>query len=93
MFIDSDIWSNSVQKAKPLSNKNTILNDKLSGIYQQIDIALLMLQILPNDFDADDIYRKYKGKDSKEEISTLDAYDLHNEKTKKMIGIDFNNFS
>jgi integrase/recombinase XerD len=28
-----------------------------------------MLQILPNDFDVDDIYRKYKGKDSKEEIT------------------------
>ena len=24
-----------------------------------------MLQILPNDFDVDDIYRKYKGEDSK----------------------------
>ncbi len=27
-----------------------------------------MLQILPNDFDLDDIYRKYKGESSKEGI-------------------------
>ena len=52
-----------------------------------------MLQILPNDFDVDDIYRKYKGEDSKEEISILGAYDLHNKKTKKLIGIDFNELS
>jgi integrase/recombinase XerD len=40
-----------------------------------------MLQILPNEFDVDDIYRKHKGEDSKEEITILGAYDLHNEKT------------
>ena len=93
MFIDPDTWSNSVQKAKPPSTENTLLNNKLSLIHQQIDKAFLMLQILPNDFDVDDIYRKYKGEDSKEEISILGAYDLHNEKTKKLIGIDFNELS
>jgi integrase/recombinase XerD len=40
-----------------------------------------MLQILPNKFDVDDIYQKYKGEDSKEEITILGACDLHNEKT------------
>ena len=93
MFIDPDTWSNSVQKAKPPSTENTLLNNKLSLIHQQIDKAFLMLQILPNDFDVDDIYRKYKGEDSKEEISILGAYDLHNDKTKKLIGIDFNQLS
>jgi integrase/recombinase XerD len=51
-----------------------------------------MLQILPNDFEVDGIYRKYK-EDSKEDISILVAYDLHNKKTKKLIGIDFNELS
>jgi hypothetical protein len=40
-----------------------------------------MFQILLDEFDVDDIYRKYKGEDSKEEITILGAYDLHNEKT------------
>ena len=93
MFIDPDTWSNSVQKAKPPSTENTLLNNKLSLVHQQIDKAFLMLQILPNDFDVDDIYRKYKGEDSKEEITILGAYDLHNDKTKKLIGIDFNQLS
>ncbi|WP_159950877.1 site-specific integrase [Polaribacter septentrionalilitoris] len=93
IFINPDYWSSSKQKALPDSKENNILNNKLSLIHQQIDKAFLMLQILPNDFDVDDIYRKYKGEDSKEEITILGAYDLHNEKTKKLIGIDFNQLS
>jgi hypothetical protein len=93
IFINPNIWDNAKQKAFPPNNENAILNNKLSLIYQQIDKAFLMLQILPNDFDLDDIYRKYKGEDSKEEITILGAYDLHNDKTKKLIGIDFNQLS
>ena len=93
LFINPDYWDSGKQKASPPSADNATLNNKLSLIYQQIDTAFLMLQILPNDFDVDDIYRKYKGEDSKEEITILGAYDLHNEKTKKLIGIDFNELS
>ena len=93
IFINPDYWSSSRQKALPDSKENTILNNKLSLIRQQIDKAFLMLQILPNEFDVDDIYRKYRGEDSKEEITILGAYDLHNKKTEKLIGIDFNKLS
>lgn len=93
IFIDPNKWSSKKQKAIPPNNEYTILNNKLSLIRQQIDKAFLMLQILPNEFDVDDIYRKYKGEDSKEEITILGAYDLHNQKTKKLIGIDFNKLS
>ncbi|MFD2528907.1 site-specific integrase [Polaribacter marinaquae] len=93
IFINPNFWLSKRQIASPPNRENTILNNKLSLIHQQIDKAFLMLQILPNDFDVDDIYRKYKGKDSKEEITILGAYDLHNDKTKKLIGIDFNKLS
>ncbi len=93
IFINPKNWNSGLQKASPPSEENTVLNNKLSLIHQQIDRAFLMLQILPNDFDVDDIYRKYKGEDTKEEITLLGAYDLHNEKTKKLIGIDFNQLS
>jgi hypothetical protein len=36
---------------------------------------------------VDDIYRKYKGEDSKEEIGIWGAYDLHNQKTEKLMEI------
>ena len=93
IFVNPDYWDSGKQKASPNNKENTILNNKLSLIHQQIDKAFLMLQILPNEFDVDDIYRKYKGEDSKEEITILGAYDLHNDKTKKLIGIDFNKLS
>ncbi len=93
IFVEPKYWNNIKQKILPVTEVNTLLNNKLSLIYQKIDTAFLMLQILPNDFDVDDIYRKYKGEDFKEEISILGAYDLHNEKTRKLIGIDFNELS
>jgi integrase/recombinase XerD len=93
IFINPDYWDSGKQKASPPAADNANLNNKLSLIYQQIDKAFLMLQILPNEFDVDDIYRKYKGEDSKEEITILGAYDLHNSKTEKLIGIDFNQLS
>jgi integrase/recombinase XerD len=92
IFINPDYWDSGKQKGLPPNIENTLLNNKLSGIHQQIDTAFLMLQILQNDFDVDDIYRKYKGEDFKEDISIL-AYELHNEKTKKLIEIDFNELS
>ena len=49
IFINPDRWKNGIQKASPPTKQNSILNNKLSLIYQQIDKAFLMLQILPND--------------------------------------------
>ena len=93
MFINPDIWDNSSQTAKPPSKENNIINTQLSLINQQISEAFLLLQVQPESFDVDDIYRKYKGEDVKTEITLLGAYDLHNEKTKKLIGVDFNQLS
>ncbi|MEP5339452.1 MAG: tyrosine-type recombinase/integrase [Algibacter sp.] len=93
MFINPDTWDNAAQKAKPPNKENNIINTQLSLISQKINEAFLMLQILPNEFDVDDIYRKFKGEDTKEEITILGAYDLHNKKMKKLIGVDFNKLS
>ena len=93
VFVKPECWDNIRQKVLPKSTVNSLLNSSLSFISHQINEAFLMLQILPNDFDVDDIYRKYKGENSKEEITILGAYDLHNDKTKKLIGIDFNQLS
>jgi integrase/recombinase XerD len=93
VFVKPEHWDNIRQKVWPKSMVNSLLNNSLSLISHQINEAFLVLQILPNDFDVDDIYRKYKGEDSKEEITILGAYDLHNSKTEKLIGIDFNKLS
>lgn len=93
LFINPDKWISKEQKAKPPSKENNIINAQLSLISQKINEAFLMLQILPNEFDVDDVYKKYKGEDTKDEITILGAYDLHNEKMKKLIGVDFNKLS
>jgi integrase/recombinase XerD len=93
VFVKPEYWDNIRQKVLPKIKVNSLLNNSLSLISHQINEAFLMLQILPNDFDVDDVYRKYKGEDSKEEITILGAYDLHNSKTEKLIGIDFNQLS
>ena len=92
-FINPNYWNSSLQKAKPSSKENNIINAQLSLISQKINEAFLMLQILPNEFDVVDVYRKYRGEDTKEEITILGAYDLHNDKMKKLIGVDFNELS
>jgi site-specific recombinase XerD len=92
-FINPEHWSSSLQLAKPPNPENKIINMQLSLISQKINEAFLMLQVQPEDFDVDDIYRKYKGEDVKTEITILGAYDLHNEKMKKLIGVDFNKLS
>lgn len=93
LFINPDNWNNTQQLAKPPNTQNNIINTQLSLISQKINEAFLMLQVLPDSFDVDDIYRKFKGEDIKTEITILGAYDLHNEKTKKLIGVDFNELS
>ncbi len=72
VFVNPEDWDSSSQLAKP-PNKYQHLNTQLSLISQKINEAFLMLQILPNAFDVDDIYRKFKGEDSKEEITLLGA--------------------
>ena len=44
--------------AEPPNPENKIINMQLSLISQKINEAFLMLQVLPDDFDVDDIYRK-----------------------------------
>ncbi|WP_298767368.1 site-specific integrase [uncultured Polaribacter sp.] len=93
VFINPENWDNVLQLAKPPNKNNTIINTQMSLINQKINEAFLMLQVLPESFDVDDIFRKYKGEDVKTEITILGAYDLHNDKTKKLIGVDFNELS
>jgi site-specific recombinase XerD len=93
LFINPDHWNNGIQIAEPPNPENKIINTQLSLISQKISEAFLILQVQPEDFDVDDIYRKYKGEDVKTEITILGAYDLHNEKMKKLIGVDFNKLS
>lgn len=93
LFINPNYWRSKEQLAKPSDKQNNIINAQLSLISQKINEAFLMLQMTSKDFDVDDVFRKFKGEDTREEITLLGAYDLHNEKMKKLIGVDFNELS
>ena len=93
IFIFPKDWNSKSQVVKKTEPSSRNYNTQLSLISQKINEAFLMLQILPNEFNVDDVYKKYKGEDTKDEITVLGAYDLHNEKMKKLIGVDFNKLS
>ncbi len=73
LFINPNYWDSTLQVAKPPNPENNIINTQLSLISQKINEVFLMLQVQPEDFDVDDIYRKYKGEDIKTEITILGA--------------------
>ena len=89
IFIKPDNWNASKQKAFPPSTDNTQFNTQLSLIKQEINQAFLMLQIQQEVFDVEDIYLKYKGEDIKTEKTLLEVYTLHNDRMKKLVGIEY----
>ena len=89
IFIKPDNWNASKQKAFPPNTDNTQLNTQLSLIKQEINQVFLMLQVQQEVFDVEDIYLKYKGEDIKTEKTLLEVYTLHNERMKKLIGIEY----
>ncbi|TWP23096.1 site-specific integrase [Apibacter muscae] len=89
LFIYPDNWNNKHQKTEPPNEENTFINTQLSLIKQQINQAFLFLQVQEIVFDVEDIYLKYKGKDSKVSKTLLEVFDLHNERMEKLIGKEY----
>ena len=89
LFINPDNWNASKQKAFPANTDHNQLNTQLSLIKQEINQAFLMLQVQQEVFDVEDIYLKYKGEDIKTEKTLLEVYTLHNDRMKKLVGIEY----
>ena len=89
LFINPDNWNASKQKVFPTTTDNNHLNTQLSLIKQEINQAFLMLQVQLETFDVEDIYFKYKGEDIKTEKTLLEVYTLHNDRMKKLVGIEY----
>lgn len=89
LFVNPDNWNAKKQKAFPSSTTHNQLNTQLSLIKQEINQAFLMLQVQNEVFDVEDIYLKYKGEDIKTEKTLLEVYTLHNDRMKKLVGIEY----
>lgn len=93
LFINPNYWDSKKQKLLNKAENYKIVNSQLSLISQKINEAFLLLQLQQDNFDVNDIYSQYKGENIRTEKTLLELYDLHNDATKALIGIDFNETS
>ena len=89
LFINPNNWSSAKQQAVPLNTENTQMNTQLSLIKSQINQAFLFLQVQGNNFDVEDIFKKYKGENTQKQIGVVEFYSEYMDRLKKMIGKDF----
>ncbi len=89
IFINPMHWNAKKQKAFPSNIENDQINTQLSLIKQQINQAFLLLQIQGISFDVEDIYFNYTGESNKEEKTIIKLFEEHNERMKKLVGIDY----
>jgi len=89
LFINPDNWNASKQKAVPPNIDHNQLNTQLSLIKQDINQAFLLLQVQKENFDVEDIYLQYKGEAVKSAKSLMEVYTLHNDRMKKLVGIEY----
>ena len=74
LFINPNNWSSAKQQAVPLNTENTQINTQLSLIKSQINQAFLFLQVQGNNFDVEDIFKKYKGENAQKQIVLFRIY-------------------
>lgn len=89
LFVNPLYWDNKTQKAKPPNDENNFINAELSLIKNKINQAFLFLQVQGIEFDAEDIYKQYKGESTQKQVGIAEFYSSYLERLKKMIGKDF----
>ncbi|WP_412985608.1 site-specific integrase [Pontimicrobium sp. IMCC45349] len=88
IFIKPNLWESKFQIVKPPNSENDVINSKLSLIKQKINKAFLLLQMEEKEFDVQDVYIKYQGGKHKAEKTLQDIMTYHNNRMKKLIGIE-----
>ena len=88
LFINPDHW-NSKKQIAIIPNDENYLNNQLNLMKQQVNQAFLFLQVNSKNFDAGDVYLQFKGESTKENKTLLEAFILHNNRMKKLIGLEY----
>lgn len=89
LFVTPECWNVKQQTVKSLDSISDIKNTQLSLIKENINRAFLFLQVNKEQFDVEDIYINYLGKDSKEDKTILTLFQEHNDKVEKLIGKEY----
>ena len=87
IFINPEDWNSRKQVAIP-TDKYRNINEELDLIKNEIYQVFLFLKTRKEDFNANDVYRQYKGETNKKECGVVEIYNLHSDRLKKLIGID-----
>lgn len=88
LFIDPDDWMSKEQKVHPPNEENDVVNSHLSLMKQKLNKAFLFLQMEGKEFDVDDVVSKFKGEKPKEQKTVMEVIDYHNNRMKKLIGVE-----
>ena len=88
IFINPSFWNGKQQQAEPPEPDVDYINTQLSLIRQHLNQAFLFLQVKGTPFTVLDIYSQYKGETPKDELGVIEVYKLHNDRIKKLIGIE-----
>jgi len=88
LFIKPEQWNNAKQCVEPPNEENNFINAELSLIKNKINQAFLFLQLQAKRVDVEQIYLQYVGKPLLEEKTLLEALNYHNNRMKKLIGVE-----
>jgi integrase len=89
LFINPRFWNSKKQIAAPPNETSEIFNSQLSLIKQKLSQAFLFLQVNETEFDVNDIYLKYLGKQTKKQKAFLEVLKLHNDRIEKLVGKEY----
>ena len=88
IFINPLFWNSKKQQVEPLEPDVNYIKTQLSLIRQDLNQVFLFLQVKGTPFTVLDIYSQYKGETPKDELGVIEVYKLHNDRIKKLIGIE-----
>jgi hypothetical protein len=88
LSINPSNWNSKQQLVEPPEPDIEYINTQLSLIRQNLNQAFLFLQVKGTPFTVLDIYNQYKGETPKDEVGVMEAYRLHSDRIKKLIGIE-----
>ncbi|MDB0600280.1 site-specific integrase [Tenacibaculum maritimum] len=89
IYIDSSSWDREKQLIKDFEKNNSEYNTRLSLIKQKINQAFLLLEVNSGEYDVEDIYLQYAGKNIKASKTLLEVFELHNSRMNKLIDIEY----
>ncbi len=87
--VDPKDWDRKKQIVNASDSNSKEINTKLSLIKQKINQAFLLLQVNNESFDVEDIYLQYAGKNVKANKTLLEVFELHNNKMKKLVDVEY----